>query len=73
MQLDPVSMTHQSEAIHNQQHIVRGTSHDSGKLQSENSEAVNTRRDNKVSYTKIQVTWKDNCKHTAYKVAEKAR
>lgn len=54
MQLDPnlaqraVSMACQSEAIHNQQGVVRGISHDSGNLQSENLEAVNFSRSNKT-------------------------
>ena len=41
-------MARQSKAVHNQQGIVRGTSHDSGKLQSENLEAVNSRWGNKT-------------------------
>ena len=55
MQLDPnltleraVSMARQSEAVHKQQGIVRGTSHKSGELESENMEAVNSRRGDKV-------------------------
>ena len=55
MQLDPiltlekaVSMARQSEAVHNQQGIVRGTSHDSGELQSENLEAVTSWFGNKT-------------------------
>ena len=40
-----VSMVCQSEAVHKQQGIVRGTSHDSGELGSENHlEAVNSGR-----------------------------
>ena len=56
MQLDPnltleraVSMARQSEAVHKQQGIVRGTSHKSGELESENMEAVNSRRATKLS------------------------
>ena len=55
MQLDPnltlkraVSMARQSEAVHKQQGIVRGTSHKRGELESENMEAVNSRRGDKV-------------------------
>ena len=55
MQLNPnltleraVSMACQSEAVHKQQGIVRDTSHKSGELESENMEAVNSRRGNKV-------------------------
>ena len=55
MQLDPnltlekaVSMTRQSEADHKQQGVVRGTSHESGELESENLEAVNSRRGDKT-------------------------
>ena len=55
MQLDPnlmleraVSMACQSEAVHKQQGIVRGTSLKSGELESENMEAVNSRRGDKI-------------------------
>ena len=55
MQLDPnltlekaVSITRQSEAVHKQQGIVRGTSHESGELESESLEAVNSRRGDKT-------------------------
>ena len=55
MQLDPnltleraVSMARQSEAVHKQQGIVRCTSLMSGELESENMEAVNSRRDDKI-------------------------
>ena len=41
-------MALQSEAVHNQQGIVRGTSPDSGELQSENLEAVNSWWGNKT-------------------------
>ena len=55
MQLDPnltleraVFMARQSEVVHKQQGIVRGTSHKSRELESENMEAVNSRRGEKV-------------------------
>ena len=55
MQLDPnltleraVSMARQSEAVHKQQGIVRGTSLKSGELESENMEAVNSRQGDKI-------------------------
>ena len=55
MKLDPnltlekaVSTAHQSEAVHKQQGVVRGTSHESDELKSENLEAVNSRQGNKT-------------------------
>ena len=55
MQLDPnltlekaVSMARQSEAVHKQQGVVRGTSHESDELEFENLEAVNSRRGDKT-------------------------
>ena len=43
-----VTMAHQSKAVNKQQNIVRGTSHKSGELESENMEAVNSRWGQKV-------------------------
>ena len=55
MQLDPnltlekaVSMARQSEAVHKQQGIVRGTSHKSSELESDTLESVNSRRGDKI-------------------------
>ena len=55
MQLDPnlmlekaVSMACQSEEVHKQQGIIRGTSHESGELESENLEAMNSRQGDKT-------------------------
>ena len=43
-----VSMARQGEAVHKQQGIVRGTSHEKGELESENLEAMNSRRNDKT-------------------------
>ena len=55
VQMDPnltlekaVSMARQSEAVHKQLGVVRGSSHERGELESENLEAVNSRRGNKT-------------------------